>query len=194
MKKTTCSARYAAIEILCSWEESRLPVDLIMEQHITKMILADPRDRQLLMSLVYDVIRWRGYLDWVVGKFSKHPLAKIKTRTLQALRIGILQLLFMDRIPASAAINESVQALKEMKQPNWLTGYVNGLLRRYLKMLRERIFERIIAEIRDAFARPAIADCPVSDVEISWWSCPANGWLSNIHSMPCSPPARAFIR
>ena len=129
MIKTTCSARYAAIEILCSWEESRLPVDQIMEQHITKMILADPRDRQLVMSLVYDVIRWRGYLDWVAGKFSKHPLAKIKTRTLQALRIGILQLLFMDRIPVSAAVNETVQALKDMKQPKWLTGFVNGLLR-----------------------------------------------------------------
>ena len=129
MKKTTRSARYIAIGVLCNWEENRLPLDQILEQHIATMILADPRDRQLVMSLVYDVIRWRGYLDWVVGTFSKHPLAKIKTRTLQALRIGILQLLFMDRIPASAAINETVQALKDMKQPKWLTGYVNGLLR-----------------------------------------------------------------
>lgn len=129
MKKTTRSARYIAIEVLCNWEENRLPVDQIMEQHIASMILADPRDRQLVMSLVYDVIRWRGYLDWVAGTFSKHPLAKIKNRTLQALRTGILQLLFMDRIPASAAVNETVQALKDMKQPKWLTGYVNGLLR-----------------------------------------------------------------
>ena len=129
MKKTTRSARYIAIGVLCNWEESRLPLDQILEQHIAIMILADPRDRQLVMSLVYDVIRWRGYLDWVVEKFSKHPLAKIKNRTLQGLRTGILQLLFMDRIPASAAINETVQALKDMKQPKWLTGYVNGLLR-----------------------------------------------------------------
>ncbi|MBW2483758.1 MAG: 16S rRNA (cytosine(967)-C(5))-methyltransferase, partial [Deltaproteobacteria bacterium] len=129
MKKTTRSARYIAIEILCSWEKNYQPVDLLMDQHIAKIGLADPRDRQLVMSLVYDAIRWRGYLDWVIGQFSKHPLAKIKIRTLQALRIGILQLLFMDRIPVSAAINETVQALKDMKQPKWLTGFVNGLLR-----------------------------------------------------------------
>ena len=123
------STRYITIEILCSWEESRLPIDQLMEQYISNISLGDPRDRQLIMSLVYGVIRWRGYLDWVVEKFSKHPLSKMKSRTLQALRVGIFQLLFLDRVPASAAINETVQALKDMKQPKWLTGFVNGLLR-----------------------------------------------------------------
>lgn len=123
------SARYITIEILCSWEERSLPVDQVMEQCIASMGLGDPRDRQLIMSLVYGVIRWRGYLDLVVEKFSKHPLSKMKSRTLQALRVGIFQLLFLDRVPASAAINETVQALKDMKQPKWLTGFVNGILR-----------------------------------------------------------------
>ena len=129
MKKASRGARYIAIEILCSWEESRLPIDQLMEQHITDTGLADPRDRQLIMSLVYGVLRWRGYLDWVVEKFSKHPFSKMKSRTLQALRVGLFQLLFLDRVPASAAINETVQALKDMGQPKWLTGFVNGMLR-----------------------------------------------------------------
>jgi len=130
MKKKAIRARYIAIEILCRWEESHMPLDQVLEQHVADLILNDPRDRRLVMSLVYGAVRWRGYLDWVVEKFSNHPLPKIKIRTLQALRIGILQLLFLDRIPASAAVNETVQALKEMKQPKWLTGFVNGLLRR----------------------------------------------------------------
>jgi 16S rRNA (cytosine967-C5)-methyltransferase len=129
MKKTGRGARYIAIDILCSWEENRLPVDQIMEEHLAKTDLEDPRDRQLIMSLIYGVLRWQGYLDWVTEKFSKYPLTKIKSRILQALRIGIYQLLFLDRIPASAAINETVQALKDMKQPKWLTGFVNGVLR-----------------------------------------------------------------
>ncbi len=129
MKKKSQGARYITIEILCSWEESRLPIDQLMEQYISNISLGDPRDRQLIMSLVYGVIRWRGYLDWIVVKFSKHPLSKMKIRTLQAIRIGIFQLLFLDRVPASAAINETVQALKDMKQPKWLAGFVNGLLR-----------------------------------------------------------------
>jgi 16S rRNA (cytosine967-C5)-methyltransferase len=122
-------ARYIAIEILCKWEESRLPMDQLMEQYIANKGLGDPRDRQLIIALVYGVMCWRRYLDWVVEKFSKHPLSKMKSRTLQALRIGIYQLLFLDRVPASAAINETVQALKDTKQPKWLTGFVNGLLR-----------------------------------------------------------------
>ena len=126
MKK---GARYIAIEILCKWEESRLPMDQLMEQYIANKGLGDPRDRQLIIALVYGVMCWRRYLDWVVEKFSKHPLSKMKSRTLQALRIGIYQLLFLDRVPASAAINETVQALKDMGQPKWLTGFVNGILR-----------------------------------------------------------------
>ena len=118
-----------AIDILSRWEEKRLPIDLIMEQYISDSTLADSRDRQLIMSLVYGVLRWRGYLDWVIGKHSRHPLTKMKSRTLQALRVGLFQLCFMDRIPPSAAINETVQALKDMHQPKWLSGFVNGVLR-----------------------------------------------------------------
>ena len=129
MKKTARSARFIALEILCSWEESRLPLDRLMEHCIGSATLQDSRDRQFIMSLVYGVMRWRGYLDWIIANFSSHPLPKIRNRTLQALRAGIFQLLFMDRVPVSAAINETVQALKDMKQPKWLLGFVNGLLR-----------------------------------------------------------------
>jgi len=129
MKKSSQGPRYIAIEILCSWEKSRLPIDQVMEKYSPSMVLGDPRDRQLVMSMVYGVIRWQGYLDWVIGEFSKHPLAKMKSRTLQALRVGLFQLFFLDRVPASAAINETVQALKDMKQPKWLTGFANGILR-----------------------------------------------------------------
>jgi 16S rRNA (cytosine967-C5)-methyltransferase len=123
------SSRYTAIEILCKWEATGLPIDQIIEVSNDLENLKDPRDRQLVMALVYGVIRWRSYLDWVVENFSKHPLSKMKSRTLQALRVGVFQLLFLDRVPSSAAINETVQALKDMKQPKWLTGFVNGILR-----------------------------------------------------------------
>jgi 16S rRNA (cytosine967-C5)-methyltransferase len=129
MKTLVRGPRYIAIEILCRWEESHQPLDYLMDQCFATMALEDVRDRQLSISLVYGVIRWRTYLDWVLGRFSSHPLAKMKNRTLQALRVGLFQLLFLDRIPSSAAVNETVQALKDMKQPKWLTGFVNGMLR-----------------------------------------------------------------
>ena len=129
MEKLVRGPRYIAIEILLRWEDNHQPLDHLLEQYFAALALEDARDRQLSISLVYGVIRWRTYLDWVLGRFSSHPLAKMKNRTLQALRVGLFQLLFLDRIPSSAAVNETVQALKEMKQPKWLTGFVNGMLR-----------------------------------------------------------------
>ena len=125
MKK---NPRAAAIAILCEWQRSRQPIELLCEQGLADFV-GDPRDRQLAWSLVLGVVRQQRYLDWVIGKFSKHPVAKMKPLTLQALRVGVFQLLLLDRIPASAAINETVQALKEARQPRWLTGFANGLLR-----------------------------------------------------------------
>lgn len=123
-----CS-RYSAMEILHRWEATGDSVDLIMEQHLQKTRTIDPRDRGLLNNLVHGVIRWRGYLDWLISEFSARPDRKIKNQARQALRIGLYQLIFMDRIPPSAAINETIEALKKARQPAWLTGFVNGLLR-----------------------------------------------------------------
>jgi 16S rRNA (cytosine967-C5)-methyltransferase len=136
MEKIVRGPRYIAIEILCRWEERHLPLDQLMEQFFAGMAPENASDRQLTLSLVYGVIRWRAYLDWVLSRLSSHPLAKMKPRTLQALRIGLFQLVFLDRIPPSAAVNETVQALKDMQQPKWLAGFVNGILR---NLARQRV-------------------------------------------------------
>ncbi len=80
-------------------------------------------------NLVFGVLRNLQTLDQVISQYSKHPLAKMKPRTLVALRLGVFQLLFMERIPQSAAINETVNSLKISRQPKWLLGFTNGLLR-----------------------------------------------------------------
>ncbi len=122
-------ARFIAIEVLCKWEESKQALDIVMERYLKRFPAADPRDSHLAFALVYGVIRWRTYLDRVVADYSTYPLFKMKIRTLQALRVGLFQLIFMDRIPTSAAINESVKAIKAARQPKWLVNFVNGLLR-----------------------------------------------------------------
>lgn len=119
--------RFVAVDILCQWQQTGKPIDQLMEQLHHR--LADPRDRYLVFALIYGTLRWRGYLDWILAEFSSHPLQKMKAPVLHALRVGLFQMLFMDRIPDSAAINETVKALKVAGQPRWLTGFVNGLLR-----------------------------------------------------------------
>ncbi|MBU0728887.1 MAG: 16S rRNA (cytosine(967)-C(5))-methyltransferase RsmB [Proteobacteria bacterium] len=123
------NARFAVMEILIEWEKTLLPIDRLKDQWLQQNPQIDSRDKNLIMAILYGVIRWRLYLDQVLSKFSKYPLNKMKPRTLQALRVGLYQLIFMDRIPAAAAMNETIKALKSAGQPKWLTGFVNGLLR-----------------------------------------------------------------
>ncbi len=123
------NSRSIAIETLLAWEKSQEPLDQVLENMLSGSAVDDQRDRQLVMALVYGVVRWQGYLDAIIQKFSSHPLRTMKPLTVAALRVGLYQLVFLDRVPESAAINETVQALKLVRQPKWLTGFVNGVLR-----------------------------------------------------------------
>ncbi len=129
------NSRAIAMDTLLAWEKSQEPLDQVLEAMLSGAAADDSRDRQLVMALVYGVVRWQGYLDATIQKFSSHPLRQMKPLTVAALRIGLYQLVFLDRVPESAAINETVQALKLARQPKWLTGFVNGVLR---AMVRQR--------------------------------------------------------
>lgn len=129
MATPTPSARFLALEILAAWQEKPGSIELHKERVLNRQPAPDPRDSQLAVALVYGVLRWQGYLDWLLAGHCRHPLAKMKAATLQALRIGLFQLLFLDRVPPSAAINETIEALRQRKQPKWLLGFVNGCLR-----------------------------------------------------------------
>ncbi len=120
------SSRSSILSILCSGDKHGAPIDGVITSHEHEIAA---RDQQLVKNIVYGVLRQRGYLDFIIKKYSRHPLVKMKTRTLMALRMGTYQILFLDRIPDSAAINETVAALKHIGQPKWLTGFVNGILR-----------------------------------------------------------------
>ncbi|MEN8135167.1 MAG: 16S rRNA (cytosine(967)-C(5))-methyltransferase RsmB [Thermodesulfobacteriota bacterium] len=128
------NGRSRAIAVLEQWERKSVSLDLLLEDELRRPF-ADQRDSQFCRALVYGVVRWLGYLDWILLKYSKHSLKKMKPLTRQALRTGLYQLVAMDRVPVSAAINETVKILKDKGQPRWLTGFVNGLLRRVSREL-----------------------------------------------------------
>ena len=67
-------------------------------------------------------------LDYVIGKFSKIKLKKISKYILIILRMGIYQIMFMDKVPISAAVNESVKLARRYGH-GASAGFVNGLLR-----------------------------------------------------------------
>lgn len=88
----------------------------------------DPRDRGLCTELVYGVLRQQGRLDYALARCCKQPLAKLENRVLLLLRLGAYQLLCLDRIPDSAAVDTTVQLTRQL-QLERATGFVNGILR-----------------------------------------------------------------
>lgn len=92
-------------------------------------------DRHLAMNLIYGVLRQRQYLDNCLSVFCRQPIRKLHPFVHQALAVGLYQILFLDRIPESAAVNETIKAMKIIHLASKLQGFVNGVLR---TMIRER--------------------------------------------------------
>lgn len=122
------SARKAAMDALTAIRKSDFHAQQAIDREISAGNL-DPRDAALLTELVYGVLRNRIYMDYVLGGFSNTPIDKIEPAVRDALRIGVYQLLFLDRVPKSAAVNESVRCA-----PKRATGFVNALLRKIAAM------------------------------------------------------------
>jgi 16S rRNA (cytosine967-C5)-methyltransferase len=123
-------ARQAALRVLSDFDRQPQPIDHLLAA-AGRRPLSD-RDRALAHALVYGVLRWRRRLDGVIARHSKRPLAKIDGRLLNVLRIGLFQILLMERIPASAAVNTAVELAKATAGA-WSGGFVNGILRSVLR-------------------------------------------------------------
>lgn len=87
------------------------------------------RDRGLAAALCYGVLQNRLLLDHVISRFSSIKLSKTEPKVLDILRLSAFQLLFMDKIPASAAVNEAVTLCKSLGYAR-AAGYVNAVLRK----------------------------------------------------------------
>ncbi len=93
-------------------------------------------DRAFLTELTYGIIRWRGRLDWAIQHFSRIPFEKIESGTLNILRLGVYQILFLSRTPFSAAVNESVELAKRIRGKGG-AGFVNAVLRSTIRQKDE---------------------------------------------------------
>ncbi len=126
------SARFLAIETLCRLHKTRLPVTPLFETLVSELRIQS-NDRQLAKNILYGTLRKRQSIDRILKELCRQPLGKIKPFVYQALSVGIYQLLYLDRIPESAAVNESVKALQAAKLPKKLQGFVNGVLRNVIR-------------------------------------------------------------
>ncbi len=120
-------ARAAAFEILMRIETTDSYASELL--HSTRFAKLSAADHGLLTELVMGVLRWRGVLDDKIAEHTSQPLTKLDREVLIALRLGAYQLLFLDRVPKHAAINESVELVKRARKRS-AAGMVNAVLRK----------------------------------------------------------------
>ena len=119
-----------ALRILNRVESGRDHLDAVLnlvlsENQTTAM---SERDLRLVHALVFGVLRYRIRIDAIIRLFSKTRFKKIDPRVLQIIRLGIFQILYMSRIPDSAAVNTCAE-MASKSHPKFVVGFVNGLLR-----------------------------------------------------------------
>ncbi len=120
-------AREAALEALLALRHGEW-ADEALDRAIRSRGLA-PRDAALCTQLTYGVLQTRGYLDFVIASASSLKPNKIAPKVTEILRIAVYQILYLDKIPVSAAVNEAVSQTRRLANPR-AASFVNAVLRR----------------------------------------------------------------
>lgn len=126
-------ARRAAWKALIETEKNHSTLKSVLALHEAGL---NERDQSLYRELIFGVYRHRSLLDWTLSKFIRKPLSSTPAAGLGALRLGTFQILFMDRVPHHAAVDESVEIAK--KYAGMPVGrFVNAVLRNILRNLSD---------------------------------------------------------
>ncbi len=105
--------------------------DDVFDAEIKDVVLSD-QDRALAFELVYGVLRRAVTLDWRLDQISRKPIARLPLNVATTLRVAAYQLLYLDRVPDSAAVNEAVKLIRKQPGHDW-GGLVNAILRNLIR-------------------------------------------------------------
>src|ERR1035437_9299677 len=117
------TARLTAFDILRKVESGGYASDLLLERTVG----LDSRDAGLASDVVFGVLRYRAQLDFLIERYCGKP-RKLDAEVRTALRMGIYQLRYLERIPAHAAVTEAVELVKRARKHS-AAGFVNAILR-----------------------------------------------------------------
>ncbi len=153
------SARKLAYQALYEVLEKDAYANIVL-QHVLDEYALKAEESHLLTELVYGVLRKYNYLLWVISKLSTQPIKKLHPSVRILLCLGLYQLIFLSRIPESAAVNESVKIAKKITHQGNVR-FVNALLRNFLRK-------------KEDFVIPSAEENPLLYDELTY-SMP--GWL-----------------
>ncbi|WP_371381734.1 16S rRNA (cytosine(967)-C(5))-methyltransferase RsmB [Sporomusa aerivorans] len=125
------NAREVALNVINEVEVNGAYANIALAKEINRRMshgqLSD-QDRRLITELVYGTVKAGNTLDWMLNQYLSRPLAKVAPVIRNILRMGIYQLFFLERIPASAACNQAVELAKKYGHAGTVK-FVNGILR-----------------------------------------------------------------
>lgn len=125
------NSRKEAIDILFDIETNQGYSNIALDKALREKDLSK-KDKAFITTLIYGTIEKKITLEYIVSKYSKTPLKKLRPFILTALKTALYQIIFMDKIPDSAAVNETVAIVRKSKYRN-LGGFVNAILRNFLR-------------------------------------------------------------
>ncbi|MBR5246643.1 MAG: 16S rRNA (cytosine(967)-C(5))-methyltransferase RsmB [Clostridia bacterium] len=135
--------RFLAYKILSKIERdkaySNITVDVVLSEN-------EATSTPFVCALVYGVIERKITIDYILSKFLTQPIKKLNPQVLTILRMGVYQIKFMDKVPDSAAVNESVKLSKKVKC-SFASGLINSVLRKV--SLNEMVFPETSNNIFD---------------------------------------------
>lgn len=133
--------REIALKILYKIDKEKAYSNIALNEEIKEnRKKLEEKDIGLISEIIYGVTSWRLTIDEIIKKYSKIKIKKISPWILNILRMGIYQIIFLDKIPKSAAVNESVNLAKRYGHSS-SSNFVNAILRKVEKSDYEEFFQ-----------------------------------------------------
>ena len=147
------TARQTALQILHTLETQHAYTDVVLRQELRHSTL-ERRDRAFVTDCVYGVMRWQAKIDWLLGHVCRRPLETLTPWIRNALRLGVYQCLWMDRVPHRAAVHETVELARRFGHQG-TARFVNGVLRTLLRQ-------------HTTYTLPDAATCPAAHLAVAY--------------------------
>lgn len=125
------NTRETALRVLYEVEKNGAYSNMALKRALAESGYS-PQDKAFVTNLVYGTVKRKITLDYVISRYSKVKLKKLSVYILLILRMGVYQIMFTDKIPESAAVNESVKLARRYGH-SASAGYVNGVLRSVIR-------------------------------------------------------------
>lgn len=151
--KVKINPRLVSIYIISRVIESKSYSDVLLDYYFKKNKV-DQRDRRFITELVHGTLRWKKKLDWILQKAYNNDWEKVPDTIKYVLDIGLYQLMYMDKVPDYASVNEAVRIAVQKNGLVW-GRVVNGILRR---IIRDPEIQKI----------PVLKKNPVTSLAIKW--------------------------